>query len=91
MEVKKHSLAQKKINGAISTFTTASNEVEKAVELIDVSISEDKKKMDNYFNQIRSLEQAIDEVNSNVISKESEKQSYLDLAKKLKQFTVGGN
>jgi uncharacterized protein Yka (UPF0111/DUF47 family) len=91
METKKHLQAQKKLNGAVATFVNASGEVVKAVELIDVSITEDKKKMDDYFNQIRSLEQAIDEVQANVLSKEREKKSYLELADKLNQFTVGVN
>lgn len=90
METKKHIQAQKKLNSAIQTFVTATKEVDNAVSLIDVSIVSDKKRIEDYEGQIKSLEQAIDEVQANVLSKERERLSYIELKDRLKHFT-GGN
>lgn len=88
MEVKKHNQAKKKLTNAVATFVGASHEVNQAMDLIDQSITDDKKQIEKFENQIQSLLGAIDQVQANILSKQGEYSSYKSLADKLESFIV---
>lgn len=90
METKKHLLAQKKVSGAVASFDNAVNEIDKAVVLIEESIKVDKLKMFSIEEQIKSLENGHDQIQANIISKQSEIKKHIELSLKLKEFTLGG-
>lgn len=90
METKKHTLAQKKVNGAVQTFQVAVNEIDKAVTLIEDSIKVDEGLLTSIENQIKALEIRHDETQANIITKKSEVKKHVSLALKLKDFTLGG-
>lgn len=88
METKKHLKAQKKVVGAVSTFEKAVNELDAAINLIEESVKVDVGRLTAIEDQIKSLEQAHDEVQSNIISKQGEIQKHIGLSLRLKEFTV---
>lgn len=88
MEQKKLKLATKKLQGAISTFSAAAKEAEEANELLIQSKNEDLATIEKYEKQIESVYQAIDHVQSVVISKEAAIKENEALISRLKEFTV---
>lgn len=87
MESKKHLLAQKKLGSAVKTFTSASDEIEKAIELIDSSIAEDNRLKAVYEDQIAKLQSGIVGIDTTVQHKQAERESYVGLQSKLKEFS----
>lgn len=87
-ETKKHKQADKKINGALSTFTNAVAEVEKAIDLKVISIEADEKHVLEIEEKILELTNKRDEVRTTIVVKEGEVLQHRELANKLKGFTA---
>lgn len=87
MESKKHKLAEKKLVGALATFTNAVTEVEKAIELKLESVDLDKNTMLDIENEIQALNNKHDEIQANMIRKQGEVKQHRELVEKLKGFT----
>jgi len=87
MESKKHLLAQKKLGSAVKTFTSASSEIETAIDLIDASIAEDYRLKAVYEDQIAKLQNGIAGLDTTVQHKKAERESYVGLHAKLKEFS----
>lgn len=80
--------ADKKINGALSTFTNAVVEVEKAIELKMKSIEQDEKQLLEIEAGIALLQNNHDEMQAKIIAKKGEVLQHRELADKLKAFTA---
>lgn len=87
-ETKKHKQADKKLNGALSTFTNAVAEVEKAIDLKVKSIEADEKQMLEIDAQITELTCKRMEIQTGMVAKQGEVLKHRELADKLKGFTV---
>lgn len=87
-ETKKHKQADKKLNGALSTFINAVSEVETAIDLKVKSIEQDEKQMLEIEEEIKKLENKHDELQAKVIAKQGEVLQHRELADKLKGFTA---
>lgn len=88
MELKKLKTAKKKMDGAISVFNKAINEMEDANELLLQSRNEDLLAVTRYEKQILSLTAAIDEVQASALSKDTSIKENMEVIKKLKDFTL---
>ena len=83
--------SRKIVDGAMSAFTTAIVEIDKANSLLEASIEEDKKTFDSITHKIIKLEQQLDEVSSQMVLKQSEIKKNNKLKDSLTNFIHGGN
>jgi hypothetical protein len=88
METKKHALAEKKLKGALATFTTAAKEIEGVIELKRQSVEQDEARLIQIENQIAGLEKAHDQIQSNILVKQGEIKKHAELSLKLGEFSL---
>lgn len=82
--------SQKKVAGAVSTFTKAVDEVTQANKILAKGIEADEKAFDEVAIKIKNLELKLDDISWNMMQKQQEIKNNSKLAEKLSQF-VGGN
>lgn len=87
-ETKKHKQADKKLNGALSTFTNAVAEIETAIDLKLESIELDNKQVLEIDEKIKELEDKRGELQTRMIIKQEEVIQHRELAEKLTGFTA---
>lgn len=90
METKQIKQADKTIEKALSSFTDAVNQINKAIQLKDASIEVDKSEMFRIEDEIGKLELRLDDLQAGIIKKQGDINSHKELAKKLENFLVVG-
>lgn len=81
--------SQKKVAGAVNTFTKAVDEVVKANKILAEGIEADKKAFDETAIKIKNLEAKLDDISWNMLQKQHEITSNTKLIEKLEVFTGG--
>jgi uncharacterized protein Yka (UPF0111/DUF47 family) len=79
--------AEKLVNVAVSTFSKAIEEVEKANALLESSILADGQRVEAIYSSIKSLTQQADQLNADSLNKQGRIKGNNELIEKLKQFT----
>ena len=86
---KKQMKAQKIVNGAVSTFSKAITEVEKANGLLSLAVASDVAEMERLTKLVEYTYARLDEIQANKINKEAEIIRNKELIIKLEKFTKG--
>ena len=88
---KKLQKSRKIVEGAMTAFTTAIVEIDKANSVLEASIAEDEKTFDSITHKINELERQLDEVSSQMVLKQSEIAKNNKLKDSLTNFIHGGS